>query len=302
MALYSIFGAEIGANLVGGLTNSAVAIDHEVASEGSSGEVYPRLTNIHKQTARADFTTRAIADVLTALGVAGVDIAGLTGDLNFYGGQIAAAGGHAAGSVHKKYVFAEGWVWAVRAQCDHGGNWTVQANALSVGTAPVVESEDAALPTGLTDDERFTLGKITIGDVALNAYTGITIEFGVNVTSVGSESSINDANILIPQIAPIITIRGIDPDWFKESGAIPLAGLACTHLNTIIFARKRADKNGFVPDATQEHIKFTAEGLATVTDAFGASHGQVGESAIQIHCQYDGTNAPLTATMNQAIV
>jgi hypothetical protein len=164
---------------------------------------------------------------------------------------------------------------------------------------PIVTTENQSLPA-VTDAERFTLGPIDIESVTLTQFRSLEIDFGVDAVSEGSESEIWDRYPNIRAIKPVITISGISLAWMAAA-AVPFDGLDITHLNTAIYLRKRAAGGTFELDATVEHIKFTAAGLAYVSEPYNASGVDAAEVTIRIPLRYDGTNAPLVIDTTSAI-
>ena len=84
---------------------------------------------------------------------------------------------------------------------------------------------------------------------------------------------------------------------------MPIASLACTHANTIIYLRKRStDGTSFVADGTAEHIKITAHGVAAMTQVVSGDAQRFTEHALQISAFEDGSaNNPIIITTASAI-
>ena len=162
-------------------------------------------------------------------------------------------------------------------------------------------TESQALPAGLTDAERFTLGPVTIESILLAQVRRFELDFGIEVKTEGSDSDIWDTYCSIESIQPTLTLRGIDLNWWKDSGGVPLTGKAATHANTKIYLRKRAAGATFVADETAQHIKFTADGLAHIDDGFSADANNKAEASLVLPMRYDGTNNPLVVNTASAI-
>jgi hypothetical protein len=134
--------------------------------------------------------------------------------------------------------------------------------------------------------------------VALAQLLGLEIDFGLRVRKDSSDSEIWPQFVSIEVAQPRITLRGNRSKWFGAAG-VPLAGLNGTHANTSLYLRKRAAGGTFVANATAEHIKFTAAGLAYVDKPGSFSGNNPGETSITLVTKYDGTNYPIT--VNTAI-
>ena len=79
-----------------------------------------------------------------------------------------------------------------------------------------------------------------------------------------------------------------------------MEGVQATHANTSFYLRHRT-RTGFVADATETHILFTAAGLAHFTEPFTASGTEAGEATLVIETENDGTNDPIVIDTTSAI-
>jgi len=303
--VYGLYGVGVGSTLLGGMTGATLNTGTEVRGETSSGELYPRIQSTVAQKPTASWSTRSIAAALTAVPVLGKKIADLTGGLKLYVQQHADGGTRTAGAAHKLFQILEGLIFHTNLSVEHQGDALINSTALITydGTNnPIIPSEAVALPAGLTDSERFSLGPVTINGVALSALRSVELAFGINAVSEGSDGEVWDRFSSIRTIVPVLTLRGIDPDWFKAAGAIPLVGGPGTHANTIIYLRKRIDGGTFVADGTAQHIKMTAAGLAFIETPMEVSGSDSSETSLVMPLQFDGTNAPVIINTASAIV
>lgn len=306
--LYAVhlFADSMGAAvLIGGITQLDVPTGTEVRSEPTSGDPYPSHQAIVAQRPRANFTTHHIARALDATGLVGIPLKSVTNfGLRLYAAKYAEGSTPASGSNHLRWTIREGVLVPRRLSVSHQGDATLTYEVLVTydGTnAPIVATDSVELPTGLVDDERFTLGAVTVGGVPLPQVTGFDIDFGLGAETEGSNSDVWDTHSSIRTVRPMLTLRGIDATWFKDS-VIPLVGRAGTHANTAIYLRKRTDDGAtFVDGATAEHIKYTACGLAYVDQIFSAQTNQPGEPAVMMPLRYDGTNYPLVVDTTSAL-
>lgn len=301
---FGIYAVKIGANLVGGVTQSAVNLGNQVRSIPTSGEVYSRFISLVAGAPGAGFSTLAIASALDEVSVTGVDIGGLTGGFIIYGQKHASGATRASGAAHKSYTINDGIIAPRSLSCDFQGDAVISYEAIVVydGTnEPVIPAESVTLPVIASDAERFTLGEVSVGGVALTHLRGIDIDFGINISPIGADSDIYPTFASIDTISPTVTLRGINLDWLKTTGAIDADGLIATHANTSIIFRKRADGATFVADITAEHVKITADGIAVINTAMSGGQGDDAEVDITIQTRYDGTNAPITVDTTATI-
>lgn len=291
-------GVVINATTIGGITQASVNLGTQLRNDPTSGEVYNRFHSIQAQIPAASFTTYQVGTAIDVTGVLGYDIGAVAG-LAIYGVKHELGGTRASGSVNAKYAIADGILFPTTLSVNDKGDATLayQCAVLHDGSAndPIIPTFNNAALT-LTDALRFTLGPVKIGNVTMNQVTAMEIDFGINVVRRPAGSEIWDTFASIESIQPVITLRGTLVTWFGSSG-VDIEGLPITHANTTIYLKKRAIGGTYVADGTAQHIKITAEGLATVEQCFDDS----GEVTITIPCRYDGTNAPLIFNTASAI-
>ena len=300
--IHTISAVQVGTAKIGGIQSHDAEHGTTVQGEGASGSIYPMTQSITAQNPTAKFATKDLKTALDALGVLGADLA--TNNLILICQQMAAGASVAAGSVHRKILAQHGIVVPETISIDHQGDavLNVAATITYDGTNnPFVLTESQALPTGFVDDEIFTIGPVTLESIVFSQIKHLEINFGLAVKVEGVDSDVWPTIATIMGVNARINIRGIDIDWWKDAGGIAMTGKAITHANTKLFLRKRAKGATYVADATAEHIKFTACGLAVIENGFTGSHGEPGEISAAVSCYHDGTNAPLTVNTAIAI-
>ena len=276
---------------IGGITQVGVTLGTQLRNDATSGEVYNRFSSVQTQTPGATFATYQVGTAIDATGVIGYDVSSGAG-LALYGVKHQLGGTRATGNVNAKYSISDGILSPTRLSVSDKGDATLAYECAALhepagANDPIVPTFVNA-PLSLTDALRFTLGPVTIESVSLSQVTGVEIDFGINVVRRPADSEIWDTYASIETIQPVITLRGTLVTWFG-SGGVDHDGLAITHANTTIYLKKRAAGGTYVANGTAQHIKLTAEGLATVQQCFDGS----GEVIISIPCHYDGTNAPI---------
>ena len=308
--VHTLYAAQLYTDAMGaavllcGLQNSSIRTGSEIRSEPASGDPYPRHQAIVAQKPMATLESFHIARYLDAMGYSGHPIKSATNyGLRLYAAKFTEGSTLASGSVHRKYTIREGMLCPRRLTCSHQGDATITYEALVTydGTNdPIVIADSEALPSGLIDDERFTLGAVTFGGVSLPQVTQLDIDFGLDAQTEGTNSDIWDTHSTLRKVRPSITLRGIDIEWFKSS-VIPLIGLNGTHANSGFYLRKRSVGGTFVANATAEHIHGTICGLAVVEEAFSAQTNQNAEPSVTIPLRHDGTNYPIVFDTTSAI-
>jgi hypothetical protein len=309
--LWGIYGAKFhcvahaSATTLGGILRQGIGIETRVEREPTSGEPYARWAAIHAQNFRPSLATRAIE---TALGLTGLQSMKVNADgshpgLVLYAQKQEDGSSRATGSVHGSFTIKKGVIIPLRLTCEHQGDAELEYMVLptfDTTNDPVVFETSVALPTAPTDTERFTLGPVTLATIELEGFTRMEIDFGINAQTLGADSSIWDVFARVESALPSITLSGMHVTGWGSS-YVPTTGLICAHANTSLFLRKRKLHSTFEADNASEHYKFTACGLATVTDGFQANGNSPAECALRIDTTFDGTTIPLFGAANQAI-
>jgi hypothetical protein len=309
---YGIYGVHLNSTLCGGVTAVDDEYDNTIRSEARSGEAFPRFQSLVAQIGRAGFSSEALATLLDTISTtddglvlkySSLAAAVWANGLRMYWQKYAAGGTRATGNVHIQDKIALGIIALRRITCQHQGDAvaTVEAIAAWDGTNDLIaRTYNVALPSGLLDDEKFTLGPIAMGAVVFTHFRSLEIDFGFEIVREGSESEIQDKYVTIRSVNPTITLRGIDPGWYAAA-KIPTGTLPCTHANTKLYLRKRLAGGGFVLDATAQHISVTANGQLKVGQIGGASGHEASEIVAMLTPKYDGTNTVLVFNTATAI-
>jgi len=306
-AVHTLCAVVSNTTVIGGITAQRLGVGSDVRATPTSGEAEPRFASLYKQTPTGGFTTVNVAAALDAFGIVSPyskSIADLAAGLIFYAQLMDEGSTRTAGAAHRSYTLTEGIVLPRTLSAAHQDDATISYETMPTwdGTNdPIAEADSVALPTTITDAERFTLGPVALESVDLSQLRGIDISFGIVAQTDGSDSEIWDRHAHIVSIIPVLTFRGVNVAWLADA-AIPLLGLAVTHANTAIYLRKRAiGGTGFVADITAEHILITAAGVATVQNAFDATGNALATCDVQLTCYGDDTNDPLVISTTSAI-
>ena len=298
---HSLFAVVVDSTTLGGISQQNISLGTQATGEPRSGELFTRQQAIVAQAPRAGFSTDHVAAGLNLCGPAGISISALGSGLMLYLQKMSKTG-PVSGSVHRKFTIVDGVMVPTTLSVPHGGNATLGFDAVATydgSNDPVQLADDQALPTQSTVVQTFTLGPVTIGGVTIDNLQSLEINFGLQVVAEGADGDIWPTEAAIVAVQPTITLRGIDPEWFKAAN-IPLLGKVATHANTAIYLRKRT-ATGFVADATVEHIKITADGLVYVDDGMSASGMDSAETSLMLVPEYDGSNAPIVIDTTSAL-
>ncbi len=300
-------GILVGATVVGGTTAEDVDVQAEILNEPTSGESHAQFIAITGERPRGDFTTLNVAKMLAICGVEGINLATVAPGAAFFGARFGQGKSVPdPGNVHRKYAFLLGGIFPNVLSVDHGGNASLTCNLISVSSdgvvAPLIVSENVALPAGLNDSERFGLGKISLFSNVYNGATSVQVNFGLGIETKGSGGDLYDTLVFVGPIAPTVVIRGINPEWVgTAAGQTPIVGRPLLHANTTIYFRAREDQKTFFSDATAKHMKITLNGLVVPTKVIASSGTQPGECELTITGKHDGTNSPFVLSIDQTI-
>lgn len=297
MTLYTGHSVKYGTTVLAGLENLNAQTNTEVDNKVGIGSIYPPFAVLRGQKPTIQFQTHAIGDLLDVTGLVGADIDDTNNLIAYFAkmdGQLPDA---SAANIHRSYTCDRGVLVPRRLTCQHQQDAVIDVEAVLYSsdgaTEPIAIADDATLPTLARDNVRYTLSGVTVAGIAIGCVTSVSIDFGNGLRTRGCNSDVWDKHIEQPGVQPKITITGIDAE--KLAGAsIPLKGKGGTHANTILYFRKYSEDGIlFVADATAEHIKIDAEGVAVVTGHSGQG-SDTSELTLEITCTLDGSaNAPI---------
>ena len=299
--------ADGAAVIISSILDGGTNIEQDVQSDSVAGTYYPEQISTVAQKPMIRFTTLDIPKVITAFGLIGRDVVSGSGKIGLamYQAKYNNAA-ISAGSTHRRMVFNKSYSMIRTISVSHRQDARASCESMAIydGTNnPVVIGENVALPTLPASSGRWTIGAITIGGVDILCNIQLDIDFGITAEMFGCDSDVWDTHLNLSDIKPRISITSLDPTGFKDSAGVPLIGLAGTHANTTIYLRKRVTSGlaSFVANATEEHIKITADGVLQIIEPMTASGNQQGQMRMEMTCRFDGTNAPLVFDTTSAI-
>lgn len=301
---HGLYAVVADTTVIPGITAMSGNTGTEVIGEATSGDLYPNQVSINAQNPGVTFSSRSIAIALSTIGLAGVNLADLAAGLIFWAHAHKTGASREGTLMHRKYVAAKGIVIPQQLTIDHQGNAVLSYLARPTwdgSNDPILITDLQTLTVSVADSERFTLGPCTIESYLTAQMKSLTIDFGINLSAEGSDSDVLPTFVSIATITPSITLQGTDIEWAKSANIPLFAGKAATHANTKLYLRKRAPGGKFVPDATAQHIMFTADGLAHIETFFEADGVTPAEITLEMPLRYDGTNSPLTVDTAIAI-
>lgn len=294
--LHTPYEVTHGAVQIPQVMSLSMSPEDQLSAEAVSGEVFARFIALVGQAPTTGFDTTAVASALATCGLTGSNIGGLGAGLGFYAQKYAEGARRAGAASHRKMLISDGIVVPSNLNVAHQGNATLTyqvAITYDGSNNPIVLSENQSLPAAATTRALHTIGPFTLAGVLLTQISNLSIDLGVAIKTEGSDSDIWPTYASIETIVPRIRVQGSDIQWWIDSGGLPLTGGTPVHADSSFYLRKRS-RTGFVANNVAEHIRGTFRGLAHHTQLFGAQAGDKAESAIEIVCEYDGSNNPIT--------
>jgi hypothetical protein len=291
---------------LGGVVSMGMPLNTEV-SQDDNGQIYDSFVGINVQAPTPRFTTKSIAAALAAVPSTGIciNVDGSHPGIKFYGeAKGDCQSGEPASGDHLSYLFDAGLIVPLNLSASRreAARVSFEIDAITPdGTnAPFVADPTDTLPTALNIDE-YMLGAMRIGNIVWDDARSLSLDFNVN--RLEREAGLG---IVWPDRAsrtkarPSATITGRDPRKLDDTTGIPLLGKSGTHLNTILYFRKRTNSGSLEPIASAVHLKLTMAGMVYFENPFEASGAGAAETTVMFKGIHDGTNAPLIWTPNVA--
>jgi hypothetical protein len=297
------YAVQFGATLLGGITQHTVRTGTETRHETTDGSPYVSAQSITRQRPAASFTTLCPGAALALCSLVGTSIAGLANGFNIYAQKLTDGGIRASGSNHRRYRFVKGIVYPQSLSCEHGGDAKLSYGLISAwdGTNdPLQIADSVALPTPVTNTERYALGPFKLNGAAFGQLTSLSLNFGISANSEGADGDLWDSAASIGEIIPSLSLSATDVTWLGAA-RVPFTGTAVTQATTSLYLRRRTPDGTLVANATAQHIKLAPKGMAFIEDAFDASGNATGRLSLSMPLSWDGTNAPVLITLNTAI-
>jgi len=289
-----------------------LAINATEENNITAGSIYGRFNSILTQDATLTFDCHAIEQITTLCNLLGLPI-GITisptptysaAELYFacYDefGRVKGSASHVKITVNRGLLH---WT-AINGQTNQDAVISCSLSILdpdSTGVLPLVIVTNASLPaTPAADDERFSLGPITLATKSAGCLQSLGINLNQTVEYLRCSSNVFPKSLRSTPIKPTLTLSSQKTNLFS-TGEIPYSGLSLAHADTSIYLRKRLNNQvGFEADASTEHIKLTVAGIARVS-SHTSTVSEPGVVSLNISTIDDGTNAPMVITPDSAI-
>lgn len=288
--LYTPYGVDVAGTFLSLITDWAVPTNIETEILKTAGAVDPTHSHETEEKPQIKFTSNAIAECLGVAGLGGFEI--VSGSILTTFLQRTLSGGAREGTLkHCKLEINKGLLVPGPISCENNKAGTIEmiAHAVYDGTNDPIKT--TLLQTLIADDmttEAFTCGPVIINGATLEGIQRTTITPNVEVFQPFGSGEHRPTYISIDWRKPEITVETTDTEVVSTIG---LSGVAISS-STVVYLRKMLDGGSRTPDATAEHISFTAtEGIVQVEDTPGSDKNAT--SNIKIEPTFDGTLAIL---------
>jgi hypothetical protein len=226
----------------------------------AAGDPDPGYAGVMSGEPMFSVTAHELDEVLSNIGFNGKSI-GSAGDftsMTQYWTAMADSGDRQSGSVHLRAVVNKGMVIPTQLQAQQGNYATLglDVHAVYDGTnAPVVWTQNVALPAGIEVGNLYTLGAAVVNGVTLSPelLQGLNVQFGVEVEKFAGSGEVNPRRVHVKVYTKSVTLEtksGVSPASYGVSTAFNGSGAA-------VYLRQMLPDGQRVPDATATHLKLT---------------------------------------------
>ena len=292
--------------ILGGLTQVGLPQGADIAADIFSGGPWPQIVYTRSKRPTVTFTSKNIAQVLALTGASSLAVktGGTYTALEVILAQLDDCGRIAAGSVHRKIAYDLGCIFPRVLSVTAGQDAEITVEFISLSsdgaTSPISIAGSQALPT-LPAVETFAMHALNLtGSISVGQKTQLSVDFGITANALQLEDGVYPQLLSVDQLIPRCNFTSHDVARL-DAAAIPEGGLTVAHASSEIWFRKRKpDADILYAKTAEEHLKLTIAGLTHVEEITGTGNTPAALTGV-ITSEYDGTNVPVTVTLDQAI-
>ena len=291
MKSYVLYGVMINATLIDGITRQNIGAGIQKVKNFNDGSVDVRYIATMSRKTTIEFSTRAVAKALGAVGARGAALAGAGVTLFFQ--KNADSGERASGTAHLKVVIATGLIIPLTLRAGQDGEGEISYQIIPVSadgtTDPITITDSQALAGTPDSAEKFTVGPCSINGTDVEPQS-LEVNFGISVQTRSHSGFYLPLQASIKTVAPTVTIQSKD---VSKVVTFALAGTAQSVTDTVLYLRK-LDQNGTrVANITAEHVKLTIDDGQIHTDGLGSDGEEDATATLMMDVAYDGVNSPI---------
>lgn len=290
-----------GASQITQFTDVKPSRTFERISETSAGQPSPSFIGVTSVVDDVEFTTGNLDTILGVCQAEGI-CAFLSGGNSFLYYRKQQSGGKnvaVASTVHDSIQMpSNAFVYWNSLEAEQRGIATLSGRVLPISadgiTDPWTLNEDVAIPAGIAIASLYTLGPVVINGTLLGSLKKTSVE---NNNQVDEDDFAGNTYLTFAGIdtwSPRFTFETTEPRHFKTYGCVALTSLD-------VYFRKIQKNSKPYADASEEHIKISANGTGLIT-AEDVSGRKAGARLVVDLDQPDEDTDPYTVTTDTAIV
>ena len=247
------------------------------------------------------FTTTDIASFLDLCGIGGLAISGSALFKQYY--RLLADGGTVTGgSTDVLLTVNKGLLSFGSISCQQFGYASLIANVTPTfdGTnAPIVVTATGTTPTQTRQTEVFTVGTLSANGTAV-PIVSMNLDLGLRIEKIGSDGHPYNTECFIVSRNPKVSFGIHNLSNLIAAGISPMIGKVSGG-NVIFYLRKMLLGGGSVPNATEEHIKFTSSGGTFTVEPVSAGQNALANFNLVYTPVWDVSNAIFVIDTTAAI-
>lgn len=289
------------------LLNQSTNLNIEEETGYGSANVHPLLSGVISQVPTIGFSTTQIAALLASVPFVG---AGISASTAFFWKLAAATGSEPRASLlHLRTTMTLGYIHWTQISLQHDSVGSVD-NVVTVGydgtNEPLVSAGSQALPSNVTDTERFVTGPVFINGLQLgvNTIKSIIVASGIELDIEGGDGIVWPTQIALRLTRPTITVVTNEVSPIITTG---VDGVALNGTTGIAAYGRKLTKNqagglSRVANAITQHLKFTGLNGHYWVETQAADGNTPAQTTIRaVLTALDDVTLPLLAVSNSVI-
>lgn len=287
LAAQTLYALQLGSTLIPGIKQQRLNVNPKILAEATDGSVYAGTVNMVGQENKIDFTTLDPVTLLNLIngsfgpaGAIGSAAGAIATSLSMYAQDLQNGGTRL--TTGTKFTATLGILYASKLSCKHGAYAELASEFIPYSTngtaAPLGSPQPGfTLPTlPTTEANRYGLGSIQIGGVALTGVTEVDIDFGPKVDSQSTDGDIFYSFGYIKEFMTKMTIKGKSASWLAQIGQV---GKCVNATDSSVFFRQYDRCGSFKATAG---FGFSMNGRADIKSGFAGNSGDPSEFEIEI--------------------
>ncbi len=296
MSMYTLYAVQVGTSpTLKGIVGQDVDPALDLIIRTADGAQTPTFGGVMRATPRVGLETVHVDDALAITGASGAANSGPV----IFSFQLMASGGGRTPASGKKLTAAAGRFIPRRITASNGQLATMALDFLGTNStglvAPFIYAD--ACPTIATQNMAvgFTLGPVKINNTEIADVISATLDFGIRERYRFASGAPYPSDIIFEEWIPTLRIRT------HELGSLATYGVTGVSDDVVLYLREKPNHGAVTLEASSAHVKLTLSQAYITAGPASGRNAQPGEMELTCSAEYDGTNAALLATYDQAI-